>query len=38
MTDKLLNSKEYFVTYSLLINADRHFGFCTYQEIAQANG
>ena len=38
MIDKWLNTKEYFVTYGLLINAAKHFGFCTYQEIAQANG
>ncbi len=38
MTDKWLNSKEYFVTYSIMINAAYHFGFCTYQEIAQSNG
>ena len=33
-----MNTKEYFVTYSIMINAAQHFGFCTYQEIAQANG
>lgn len=32
------NSKEYFIAYSLMINAAQHQGFCTYQEIAQAVG
>jgi hypothetical protein len=36
-TDKWMNTKEYFVTYSILVNAARHHGFATYQEIAQAN-
>lgn len=33
-----INSKEYFIAYSLMINAAKHFGFCTYQEIAQSIG
>lgn len=32
------NTKEYFITYSILINAARHHGFATYQELAQATG
>lgn len=32
------NTKEYFITYSILINAARHQGMTTYQEIAQACG
>jgi len=36
--EKLVNTKEYFVTYSIMINAAQHHGFATYQEIAQANG
>jgi hypothetical protein len=31
-------SKEYFIAYSILINAARHRGYATYQEIAQAVG
>ena len=31
-------SKEYFIAYSILINAAQHQGFATYQEIAQAIG
>jgi hypothetical protein len=31
-------TKEYFITYSILINAAHHQGFATYQEIAQATG
>lgn len=38
MTEKWVNTKEYFVTYSIMVNAARHHGLCTYQEIAQANG
>ena len=38
MSDKWMNKKEYFVTYSLMINAAQHHGFVTYQEVAQANG
>jgi len=38
MSDKWMNTKEYFVTYAIMINAAQHYGFCTYQEIAQANG
>ncbi len=36
-TDQWMNTKEYVVTYSILVNAARHHGFATYQEIAQAN-
>ena len=32
------NTKEYFITYSILIDAARHQGITTYQEIAQACG
>ena len=32
------NAKEYFITYSILINAAQHAGVATYQEIAQACG
>lgn len=38
MTTDWMNTKEYFVTYSIMINAAQHFGLCTYQEIAQAIG
>lgn len=38
MSSKWKNSKEYFIAYSIIINAAQHFGFCTYQEIAQAIG
>ncbi len=31
-------SKEYFIVYSILINAAQHQGFATYQEIAQSIG
>jgi hypothetical protein len=31
-------TKQYFIAYSLLINAAQHRGFATYQEIAQAIG
>ena len=31
-------SKEYFIAYSILINAARHQGLTTYQEVAQAIG
>jgi hypothetical protein len=31
-------TKEYFIAYSILINAAQHHGFATYQEIAQAVG
>ena len=37
MSDKWMNTKEYFVTYAIMINAAQHYGYCTYQEIAQAN-
>jgi hypothetical protein len=37
-TSEVMNSKEYFIAYSLMINAAQHQGFCTYQEIAQAVG
>ena len=33
-----MNTKEYFITYSNMINAAKHRGLVTYQEIAQANG
>lgn len=33
-----MNSKEYFITYSIMINAAQHSGLCTYQEISQAIG
>jgi len=33
-----MNTKEYFITYSIMINAAQHGGVATYQEIAQANG
>lgn len=33
-----MNTKEYFITYSKMINVAKHRGFVTYQEIAQANG
>lgn len=32
------NTKEYFITYSILINAAQHQGVATYQEVAQACG
>lgn len=32
------NTKEYFIAYSILINAAQHHGVTTYQEIAQACG
>ena len=32
-----MNTKEYFVTYSILVNAAQHHGFATYQEIALSN-
>jgi len=35
---KYHQTKEYFIAYSLMINAARHQGFATYQEIAQAVG
>jgi hypothetical protein len=37
-TSKWDQSKEYFIAYSILINAAQHQGFTTYQEIAQAVG
>ncbi|MCD4671794.1 MAG: hypothetical protein K8R77_03935 [Anaerolineaceae bacterium] len=37
-TTDWMNSKAYFVAYSLMINAAQHQGFTTYQEIAQAVG
>ena len=33
---KYYQTKEYFIAYSIMINAARHRGFATYQEIAQA--
>ena len=38
MAKEWKDTKEYFVTYSILINAARHSGFTSYQEIAQACG
>jgi hypothetical protein len=38
MEDQGKNSINYFICYSLLINAAQHRGFTTYQEIAQAIG
>ena len=38
MAKDWLNLKEYFITYSILINSARHHGFATYQELAQATG
>ena len=35
---KYYQTKEYFIAYSIMINAARHQGFATYQEIAQAVG
>jgi len=32
------NTKEYFIAYSIMINAAQHRGLATYQEIAQAVG
>ncbi|HEY59701.1 MAG TPA: hypothetical protein G4N92_03290 [Anaerolineae bacterium] len=31
-------SKEFYIAYSIMINAAQHQGFATYQEIAQAVG
>jgi hypothetical protein len=31
-------TKEYFIAYSILINAAQHHGYATYQEIAQVVG
>lgn len=38
MATDWMNTKEYFITYNIMINAAKHFGLCTYQEIAQAIG
>lgn len=38
MTTEWKDTKEYFITYSILINAAKHSGSATYQEIAQACG
>ena len=38
MAKEWKNTKEYFITYSILINAAKHKGVATYQEIAQACG
>lgn len=35
---KWSDSKEYFIAYSIIINAAQHQGYATYQEIAQAVG
>ncbi len=36
--EEWMNTKEYFITYSIMINVAQHHGFATYQEIAQAIG
>jgi hypothetical protein len=36
--EKIAQSKEYFIVYGILIDAAKHQGFATYQEIAQAIG
>ena len=36
--ETLIQTKEYFIAYRILINAAQHHGFATYQEIAQAIG
>jgi len=38
MAKEWKNTKEYFITYGILINAVKHSGLATYQEIAQACG
>jgi len=38
MAKEWKNTKEYFITYGILINAAKHSGLATYQEIAQACG
>ena len=35
---KWVQSKEFYIAYSIMINAAQHQGFATYQEIAQAVG
>ena len=35
---KYFQTKEYFIAYSIMINAAQHQGFATYQEIAQTIG
>jgi hypothetical protein len=35
---KWYQSKEYYIAYSIMINAAQHQGLATYQEIAQAVG
>jgi hypothetical protein len=35
---KYYQTKEFYIAYSIMINAARHQGFATYQEIAQAVG
>lgn len=35
---KWFQSKEFYIAYSIMINAAQHQGFATYQEIAQAVG
>ena len=35
---KWYQSKEFYIAYSIMINAAQHQGFATYQEIAQAVG
>lgn len=38
LTSKWDQTKEYYIAYSILINAAQHHGYATYQEIAQAIG
>ena len=38
MAKEWKDTKEYFITYSILINAAKQSGLATYQEIAQACG
>lgn len=38
MVKDWVNSKEYFITYSISINAAQQCGVVTYQEVAQACG
>ena len=38
MAKEWKDTKEYFITYGILINAAKHSGLATYQEIAQACG
>lgn len=38
MAKEWIDTKEYFITYGILINAAKYSGLATYQEIAQACG